>query len=262
MIVKTERVQPESRADHLRRARFGWMRPFLVTEWMFEWLVYWLSGWAFLELLEYLGTFSLLVAVIVYFADGNNRAKQRHYQAWQVINTAQGKGGSGGRVDALEELLADHVSLVGVDLGEAFLQGVQLDGAELSRCDLHAADVRRSSFRRAKLDFANMQSANFRGGSFGRADLSNANLQDTDLNGADLRETDWSEADLSKADLRGADLDKVRWQDASGVRQANILGVKHPPPGFVEWALKNGAVSIESDAEWTAAIQADDQKGK
>jgi len=262
MIVKTERLPPQSRADHLRRAKFGWMRPFLTMEWMFEWMVYWLSGWAFLELLEYLGTFSLLVAVVLYFADGKNREKQRHYQAWQVINTAQGKGGSGGRVDALEELLADHVSLVGIDLGGAFLQGVHLDGAELSRCDLHAADIRGGSFRRAKLDYADLRSANIRGGSFVQADLSNATLQDADLNGTDVRGADWSGADLSRADLRGADLDLIKWQDISGLRNANILGVRHPPAGFLEWALKQGAVSIASDADWAAVTREDDQQGK
>ena len=34
--------------------------------------------------------------LIFYFADQGGRLKQKHYQAWQVINTAQGKGGSGG----------------------------------------------------------------------------------------------------------------------------------------------------------------------
>jgi hypothetical protein len=28
-------------------------------------------------------------------SEAGDRKKQKHYQAWQVINTAQGKGGSG-----------------------------------------------------------------------------------------------------------------------------------------------------------------------
>ncbi len=39
------------------------------------------------------------MAVIFYFSESGDRLKQKHYQAWQVINTAQGKGGSGGRIE-------------------------------------------------------------------------------------------------------------------------------------------------------------------
>ena len=56
----------------------------------------------------------MLLAVVSYFSESKDRIKQKHYQAWQVINSAQGKGGSGGRIDALEELHADGVPLVGV----------------------------------------------------------------------------------------------------------------------------------------------------
>jgi hypothetical protein len=76
--------------------------------------------------LEDLGTFSALIAVILYFADSGNRRKQKHYQAWPVINTAQGKGGSGGRIEALQELNADHVSLIGIEVNGAFLQGLSI----------------------------------------------------------------------------------------------------------------------------------------
>jgi hypothetical protein len=62
-----------------------------------------------------------LLAVVSYFSESKDRIKQKHYQAWQVINSAQGKGGSGGRIDALEELHADGVPLVGIDVNGAFL---------------------------------------------------------------------------------------------------------------------------------------------
>ena len=72
-----------------------WLIPFRAFEWLWEWAAYGLSRWSFLEVLEYLGSFSVLVGVIFYFSESGDRVKQRHYQAWQVINTAQGKGGSG-----------------------------------------------------------------------------------------------------------------------------------------------------------------------
>src|SRR3984957_20259912 len=56
-------------------------------------------------------------------------------QAWQVINTAQGKGGSGGRLEALQELNVDRIPLVGVDVSGAFLQGATLANARFFRAN-------------------------------------------------------------------------------------------------------------------------------
>ena len=68
-----------------------------------------------LRILEYSSFLSVMFAVVVYFNEAPDRKKQKHYQAWQVINTAQGKGGSGGRIEAMQELNADKIPLVGVD---------------------------------------------------------------------------------------------------------------------------------------------------
>ena len=54
------------------------------------------------------GDFLGIGAVIFYFTESGDRRKQKHYHAWQVINTAQGKNGSGGRIEALQELNEDH----------------------------------------------------------------------------------------------------------------------------------------------------------
>ena len=125
-------------------------------------------------MLEYLGSFSVLIAVIFYFKEAPDRVKQRHYQAWQVINTAQGKGGSGGRIEALQELNADSISLTGVDLSNAFLQGVQLRKARLSRANLNAADARESTLDDSDLNFADLRSANFRGSHLRKVSLEEA----------------------------------------------------------------------------------------
>ena len=114
MAILKRRVPPEPWLRHRERAKHGWLVPFIAIEWVWAWLAYWLSGWAFLEVLEYFGTLSVLLAVVSYFSESKDRIKQKHYQAWQVINSAQGKGGSGGRIDSLEELHADGVPLVGV----------------------------------------------------------------------------------------------------------------------------------------------------
>ena len=201
-------------------------------------------------MLEYLGSFSVLIAVIFYFKEAPDRVKQRHYQAWQVINTAQGKGGSGGRIEALQELNADSISLTGVDLSNAFLQGVQLRKARLSRANLNAADARESTLDDSDLNFADLRSANFRGSHLRKVSLEEADLSDADLNGADLRDSELDGAKLDGADLRSADLNHVSWKGLKGAKGANVFGVKNAPPGFLDWALHNGAVQAETDDAW------------
>src|SRR5438309_2166833 len=109
VIIHQERKRPEPWSVHREHLARPWLRPLYATDWVSEWVAHFLSRWVLLEVLEYLGTFSILVAVVFYFADSGDRIKQKHYQAWQVINTAQGKGGSGGRIEALQELNADGV---------------------------------------------------------------------------------------------------------------------------------------------------------
>jgi len=222
--------------------RRRWMLPLRRFEWIFEWAAYGLSRWSFLEVLEYLGRLSVLIGVIFYFSESGDRTKQRHYQAWQVINTAQGKGGSGGRIEALQELNADKVPLVGVDASSAFLQGIHLERASLVRADLSSADLRGSALRSADLTFADLHSANFRGSNLENADFTDANLSDTDLAGSDLAGAKLDNANLSSADLRNADLEGISWQRIASVKSANIAGAKKAPVGFRDWALRNGAV--------------------
>jgi hypothetical protein len=229
-----------------RQVKHRWMLPLRRIEWFFEWAAFGLSRWSFLEALEYLGRLSVLVAVIFYFSESGDRVKQRHYQAWQVINTAQGKGGSGGRVEALQELNADKVPLVGVNASSAFLQSIHLERANLLRADLSAADLRGSTLRHADLTFANLQSANFRGSNLQAVDFANANLADSDLVGSDLSGANLDSADLSSADLRNANLQGITWQHIAAVKSANIAGVRYAPDGFRDWALRNGAVESQN----------------
>jgi hypothetical protein len=246
------RHAPRKRPDLLRMRVAGkpvWSRPFWAVECSLEWLAYGLSHWAFLEVLEYLGSFGVLIAMVFYFSESGDRVKQKHYQAWQVINTAQGRGGNGGRVDALEELNTDGISLIGVDVSGAFLQGVRLGKARLGRANFNSADVRNSDFQSADFSNADLQSANFRGSDFRNADLSGAQLTDADLFGANLGGANLSKTTLEDTDLCNADLRNVRWQQIRSVSKANFFGAKNVPDGFLAWALQNGAVQKPHDAE-------------
>ena len=153
--------------------------------------------------------------------------KDSNYQAWQVINSAQGKGGSGGRGDALRDLARNGISLAGVNLDGAWLESVDLRGAALPRASFENANLHGAQLQDATLD-----GANFRG----------AALVAASLTGASLRGADFTGARLSAADLSGADL-----YDAKGLRECtlaytNIEGVRRAPTGFRTWALEQGAV--------------------
>ena len=242
MIVHEPRKRPESWSKLVSNTRHRWTIPLVAFDWLFEWLAYFLSNWRFLEVLEYLGSFSVLVAVIFYFSESGNRIKQKHYQAWQVINTAQGKGGNGGRIEALQELNEDRVPLTGVDVSGAFLQGLSLRHGALARADLGGCDLRDSNLSWSDLTFSNLRSANLRNSNLAHVHLVNANLADVDLNSARLGEADLAGAVLDNADLRHADIAGIHWQNIHSIDKTNIAQARNAPEGFVKWALAHGAV--------------------
>ena len=62
MILHQPRVRPEPwkiRKQSIA-AKWKWATPFIAVEWIGDWLAFLLSNWSFLEVLEYLGTFSVL----------------------------------------------------------------------------------------------------------------------------------------------------------------------------------------------------------
>jgi len=242
MLIREARRPPLSWAGHMQSIRHRWALPVHAFEWSCDWIAYWLSRWAFLEVLEYLGALSVLFAVIFYVSEAGDRREQKHYQAWQVINTAQGKGGSGGRIEALEELNADGVALVGVDVDGAFLQGVHLKKAGMARANLNAVDARDSHFELSDLSYANLTSANFRHGDFSRANLEHADLGDAYLVGATLAGAKLGGANLKSADLTNCDLSGVVWQGIESMQSANVFSVRNAPAGFLDWARAHGAV--------------------
>jgi hypothetical protein len=231
--------------------------PFSYLNWAGEWIAYEVSRWSIVEVLDYAGSLSILLGVFFYYTGAGDRLKQKHYQAWQVINTAQGKGGSGGRIDALQELNEDGVPLVGVDVADAFLQEIRLIKADLRRSELSGTDLKRSILASSNLEGAILRHANIRGGDCTACDLNDANFFDADLNGANLCDADVTDANFEQADLRNAQLDGLRnWQNIASIAGADIHGVSHAPEGFVTWAKDHGAMDIADDDEWNQSIQA------
>lgn len=157
--------------------------------------------------------------------------KAANYQAWQVVNGAHGKGGSGGRIDALQDLVDNGVSLASVRLEGAWLEGIVLPKAHLPH---------------ASLSEARLVGANLAETSLERADLRGAQLDGAILKGAFLRGANVAGASLATADLTGADLkDLEGWEQIASISYANLQDIRNPPPGFIDWAVRQGAFAGE-----------------
>jgi hypothetical protein len=246
--IRRRRPKPWNTANKVGRSL--WSTLFHRIEWSLAWAAWALGNWAFLEVVEYLRTLSVLFAIILYFSEGGDRLKLKHYQAWQVINTAQRKGGSGGRIEALQELNQDRIPLVGIDASEAYLRGVSLRRGKLSRCDFQRADIRDGDFARADLSMCSLQDANFRHSNFDGATMDAADMTGADLNGASLVGVDLSNVNLNDVDLRGSDMRGIMWERIRSIHMADIFGIRNASPELIKFALANGAVSVEADQQW------------
>src|SRR5215218_6491282 len=82
----------------LRHKKLAWV---LSPEWASEWIVYWSRDWDIVKVLDLAGKFAVVVAVFFYFSEAGDRQKAKHYRAWELINSARGSTGDGGRRDAL-----------------------------------------------------------------------------------------------------------------------------------------------------------------
>lgn len=174
-------------------------------------------------LFEHAESIAIVAAVVFFFKEAPDRKAQKHYEAWQVIDHAAAAkvATSYARIQALQDLNQDEVSLRGINLQGAHLQEINLQGAiltcaDLSHADLVKANLADADLSHANLSHANLIDANLRGANLMDADLSHAilgiadlsfgNLMDAELVSANLMDADLSHADLKGATLTEADL--------------------------------------------------------
>ena len=176
-----------------------------------------LEQWRFLRLLELLGKFTVVVGMASYLLGAGDRAKQKHYQAWQVLSLASGKEADFGRSDALRDLAADGVPIVGLDLSGAQLHRLNLNVCKdlffWQRCDpayLGSVNLQRTVLAFADFETAwlvdvdftrfNLGGAKFRNARFGKVKFTRANLGAAHFEGVDLN----AAVDLEASQLDGA----------------------------------------------------------
>lgn len=89
--IYKDRPRPTPWKDFRPRPLHPYLLPFSYTNWVGEWMAYILGKWSIFEVLDYVGSFSILVAVVFYFAGSGDRLKQKHYQTWNKM-LAEGAG--------------------------------------------------------------------------------------------------------------------------------------------------------------------------
>lgn len=180
------------------------------------------------EILGAVESISIITAMVLFLQEGHHEERKRaHYAAWALIDLADGKETSYARIQALQDLNREKVSLSRLDTPKADLIQIQLPGANLQEATLVGTLLREANLQGAKLDFANLQNADLQqamlnGCGFLDANLMGAYLGGADLTGADLRNTNLQGANFLAANLLNANLENANLRGASFRKVANL----------------------------------------
>ena len=124
------------------------------------------------------------------------------------------------------------------DLSRADLSRADFNGANLSRADLHGVNLNQAIMYQANLSQANLHLANLSGAILSTSNLTNLRSRGASLFGADLSGADLSGADLRRADLSGADL------SGAHLEGANLQGAKYNTKD-IHMKIENGRPVID-----------------
>lgn len=234
----------ETWQERRKRIKHKWQVPFAYVEWICECLSVLLKRWAFLDILEHLGRLGILVSIVagayVYVSESDerrmqaeNRRKANQYEAWQIINAAQGKPGNLGRTLAIKDLYTEGISLGGMDISKAYLPKLNLESANLNGANLSRANLNGANLTEAVLSDTNFSGATLIGANLTGVTMTEANLVGAMIDGVDLIEATITDANLAeahaasvnftRADLANANLARI-WLYSAVLTEANLRG--------------------------------------
>ncbi|MBD2136926.1 pentapeptide repeat-containing protein [Anabaena sp. FACHB-1237] len=225
----------------------------LLTAWI-SWLIKFpkkrkVGTTILLTLLEKGVLISLIVSLVSYYQEAPKRKQQAHYQAWEIINGAKDQSGSGGRIEALQELNKDGVSLRYVILNNADLSGISLNNAFLIDANFQnskltcitrdngkeeCTKILNTNLSYSNLQGAELYNADFQKSNFFKAKMQGAKLRDTKLKGADFEKAELQGANFPGADLEGANFKGAiicgdvfdKSTESKKITCANFMGAK------------------------------------
>jgi uncharacterized protein YjbI with pentapeptide repeats len=226
---------------------------------------------------------SAAIGLFFYIWEAPIRQKQEHYQIWQMVNAAGAQEGGGGRIDALQDLNKDGVSLNGLIAKQANLSGIQLQKADLTFANLQDAiltckpqenkNKKCSNLEGADLSNANLKGTNFKEANLKAVNFEEVNLEEANLIKADLQRANFFGANLKKAkllftQLQGANLTEVNLQEAklegANLKKANLLGADLNNSNFLQADLQAAnlqATNLQGANFRLANLQGSDLEG-
>ncbi len=190
---------------------------------------------------------SLLAAIIQYLVtcgsrqkQAHDQQKQAHYQAWQIIRSASDKSVSGGRIEALQDLAKDDISLANLSARSAYLVNIKLENSDLGQADFYNSNLEKANLSKTILINANLEGANLF-----QANLSRANLFQANLSRANLKKANLSQSNLNWATLNGANFTQTNLSRAF-LNDVNLSGNKLYGANLQEADL-NGAILKDTE---------------
>ncbi len=164
MRVRLHRKRPEPWNVRRQGLKRGWTVPLWAFEWFCEWIAFVLSNWSFLEVLEYLSSFGVLIAVIFYFGDASLARSNFSAADLRDCDLSFADLSDADLRANLRHCILRSVNMEHADLTEADLFGADLTGADLSRATLVSADLRNTNLASLKWsDTLNLKNANIFG---------------------------------------------------------------------------------------------------
>jgi uncharacterized protein YjbI with pentapeptide repeats len=198
------------------------------------------------KVVETLGKFAIAITVAQWLLEIPQRDKASVYQAWQVVNLASNQHGSGGRVEALQDLNRRHVDLSNLSVPYANLAGIQLRQARLDGADFRGAVLRKADFRGSELNLAKFSGEETR---VSDAKFDGAHLDEADFHGVTVMDTTFTSVagndPADKTTLSRADFGHAR------IFRSAFPFVVMP------WAHFEHAVIGDSDFRGVVAVPAD-----
>jgi uncharacterized protein YjbI with pentapeptide repeats len=94
-----------------------------------------------LSIAEKLGKLTIVVGILSYIWEAPERSKQRHYQAWQLINAARTSPGEAGRAIAIADLMADHTEMIELDLTRGNFMEMNFKSANMPGVNFSGARI-------------------------------------------------------------------------------------------------------------------------
>lgn len=227
----------------------------LLAEWI-SWLIKFpnkrkVGTTILLRLLEKGVLVSLLVSLVSYYREAPKRKQQAHYQAWEIINGANNQTVSGGRIEALQLLNQDGVSLRNINLDKADLSGINLNNAFLIGVSFKDSKLTCVTIKTSKSSSFPPQCTKIRNSELSWGKFQEANLFDADFQKSIFWNAEMQEARLIKAKLQGANFENTQLQNAylnyANLEKAELMGANFQDADLENANLKDAIICDQID---------------